>query len=99
VRKNHNLWDRTKRSWKATLAQSEVNPNTQHGKIEKDLTALVDNASSIDGQLCSLETIFLRGMNYSCEEIKNVAQLCGDINIMIKDGNKKQAALKSAFAA
>ena len=97
LRKAHSLWDRSTRDFEALVRKSGSHPNTTGCKFEKDLVLIITSGASRDSAVKGFEQTFLEGKSFSDEEIKKAADVSNNVLKLVKEGQKKAAALRPWF--
>ena len=97
LRKAHSLWDRSTRDFEALVRKSGSHPNTTGCKFEKDLALIIKSGASLDSAVKGFEQTFLEGKSFSDEEIKKAADVSNNVLKLVKEGQKKAAALRPWF--
>ena len=97
IRKWHSAWDRAHREYGALVARSADHPNTTGCKFERDLKDLCTEGEQLDKCLVALEEKYLRGVQFSNQELATGAETTAAMQAKIKEGGKKAAALRPWF--
>ena len=95
VRATHSLWDRQQREWMGVLAQSDGNPNTKGCKFEEDLRIATKQCNTLDEDLMTVERKFIANKPLTDEDLATAGSAATKLVDMVKDGNKKCAAIKA----
>ena len=95
LRKAHGALDRTNLEWTSTYEASEMHPNTQGCKIEKDLKAMVAKGEELDKIILSLEKVTMQKKNLTAGQLTEAVRVCQEVSELVKAGGAKSAAIKS----
>jgi hypothetical protein len=87
--KAHAEFDRKKREFQAVLMKSKANENTSGTKYERDLQALVDAGTPLDTEYLGFECKHKAGEMLSQETRDRIAEICKELYVITKEGQKK----------
>ena len=97
LRKQHNAWELSRRTFSALVAKSQGNENTSGSKCEMDLGSLIVQGDKFDAVLLKLEQKVLQGQSFTDEEILEIATTVNGLKDATKKGGKTSSALRTWF--
>jgi len=97
VRKTHSLWDRGKREYTALISKSKACANTQGCKFELDLEGAIKEGIKLDASLMLYETKYMEGKAFTNDDVEKMSSLATKTVELIKESNKRAAALRPWF--
>ena len=91
------MWDRGKREYTALISKSKACANTQGCKFELDLEGAIKEGIKLDASLMLYETKYMEGKAFTNDDVEKMSSLATKTVELIKESNKRAAALRPWF--
>ena len=98
LRAVHTRYDRARRKWQATVAESLRNDRTVGSKVETELAEMITEADLQDEIVVELERKFLQKTPFLDADLEKGTKATNALKDFVKKGNQKQGALKVLFS-
>ena len=97
VRAIHAVWEKARRSHKATVTQAREHTNTRGSQVVQDLEDMLAQIGGWDEEILETESRHIQGYVLEDGDCQKTIGLCNSMVAEIKVASKKANALKPLF--